>query len=479
MTHGVWRRIIVGLLLGAWPTALVACSSVSGAPDEKPAEHPSLRLFTFWESPGERDALNGLIADFQTENPEVPVKTTVIDGGLQEFQRVFGLRSEHGNYPDIFQANSGYGLFEWVLLDGSTTANSIISPLPAEALPWDALHAEVLRTVSFEESFTARSDCGGAPPCTHKLRFALPLGIHRNNSLFFNRQFFRDFELKAPSSWHELIGLCTSLLEQTGHPPLSLGMKQEWPLHLLFESVLLTSAGPEFYRDFWRGRTTLKDASTRLIIESALDRLLTLRSCLNVDAAELDWAQGVERLLASPDDNRFAAMAVMGDWAKGLLSSQGYLVDEDFGVMAFPGTQDVFVMTVDMFAIPLGSHEPKLSLRFLKRMAEPEVARRFALAKGAIPARADVNMKGFDSFARESYCALESSRRNSRSTGCAEDAPSAEVVYAIALLLPNRAVAALDAALFSMFKDGEKETVRLMLRNYAPLFRSSARTIGW
>lgn len=343
----------------------------------------------------------------------------------------------------------------------------------------DKLHVQALRTVSYEESFTARSDCRDTPPCAESLHFGLPLGLHRNNALLFNREFFLDRELEAPSSWDDLIGLCTTLLKQTGHPPLSLGVKQEWPLHLLFESVLLASAGPEFYRDFWRGRTTLKDPSTRLIIEESLDGLLTLQGCLNEDAAELDWAQGVERLLASPDDERSAAMAVMGDWAKGLLSSQGYSVDEDFGVVAFPGTQEVFVMTVDMFAIPLGSHEAALSLSFLKKISEPEAARRFALAKGAIPARSDLEMTDFDSFARESYCALESSRRNSRSTGCAADAPSAEVVYALALLLPNRAVAALDAALFSMFKDGDKETVRLTLRNYAPLFRSAARIRGW
>lgn len=478
MALGVSSRLKIKALWGACFLALLGCSTSADVSSERLERNPSLRLFTFWKNPGEKDALNGLIATFQAEYPEVPVKTTVIDGGLQEFQRVFELRSENGNYPDVFQANSGYGLFEWVLLDGSTTENTIIAPLPTDSLPWEKFHPQALRTISYEETFTARSDCEGTPPCSRMLRFGLPLGLHRNNALFFNREFFAEREIEPPSNWKEFTALCTELLEKTGYPPLSLGVKEKWPLHLLFESVLLASAGPEFYREFWRGKTKLTDPSTRDAIEKTLDGLLSLRDCLNPDAAELDWAQGVERLFTAPEDEQSAGMAVMGDWARGLLSSQGY-DDDDFGVVAFPGTEEVFVMTVDMFAIPLGSHEPELSQSFLQEIAKPNVARRFALAKGAIPARSDVEMTGFDSFAQDSYCTLESSRQNFRTTGCARDAPPAEVVYAIALLLPNRVVAALDEALFSMFKDGEKENVRLMLRNYAPLFRSTARTIGW
>jgi glucose/mannose transport system substrate-binding protein len=448
-----------------------------------------MSVHSFWTEGGELEALNYLIAAFEIREPGVKVHVIRREGGLQGFQNLFKISSEEKNYPDVFQANAGYGLLEWVLLDQIGSDNSLVLPIGQlfERVSPSSFHPAALRSVRYVESSRDPQECGGAPPCSVERYYGLPLNIHRNNYVLYDVRFFAEKGLTLPLSFDELPAFCSTLRADYGVTPIALGTKGRWPLHVLLESVMLSVAGPDFYRQFWRGELAFSgDTSATDTIDLVLDRMLELRGCLNADAPELDWAAGVERITQPKDGAKAsdaAAMTVMGDWAAGLLSNEGHVANDDFALAPFPGSERVFVMTVDVFAVPLGAPRRDLGLAFLETLAQTDVQLRFSRIKGSIPARSDLDVAELDDVGLQSYCAL---RRSSLATDatdesmtvCGDGEPPVEVVFSIAMLLPNRAVEALDEALVDMFKDGEKETVRLMLRNYYSLFSSAARLSG-
>lgn len=446
-----------------------------------------LRLYSFWTEGGELEALTGLISAFEDRRPDVSVSVVRQEGGLQGFQNLFRFSSEEKTYPDLFQGNAGFGLLEWVLLDQIGPDNSIVLPLDAvfRGVAPEAFHSAALRSVTYRTYSRSADECLEAPPCLVDRYYGLPLNIHRNNGMFYDPRFFAARGLTPPRSLDELYALCATL-RADGVTPVSMGTKGRWPLHVLLESVMLASAGADFYRRFWRGELAFAGAtSTAATIDRVLDHMLAFRGCLNVDAAQIDWAPGVERVTKpkGPDGgSESAAMAVMGDWATGLLRSQGYVPEQDYALQPFPGTERMFVMTVDVFAVPLGAANRDVSLEFLETLADRDVQVGFSRIKGSIPARADIDVEQLDRMSQQSYCALRGGSleglRRPDAEPCPDAEPGVDVVFSIAMLLPNRVVEALDTALVDMFKDGEKETVRLMLRSYYPLFASAARLSG-
>jgi glucose/mannose transport system substrate-binding protein len=86
-----------------------------------------------------------------------------------------------------------------------------------------------------------------------------------------------------------------------------------------------------------------------------------------------------------------AAMTVMGDWIEGYFRSQGAIPNKDYGWIAAPGTEDVFIWHSDSFGLPTGALHRDAALAWLKVVGSKKGQDAFNPIKGSIPARTDAD----------------------------------------------------------------------------------------
>jgi glucose/mannose transport system substrate-binding protein len=82
---------------------------------------------------------------------------------------------------------------------------------------------------------------------------------------------------------------------------------------------------------------------------------------------------------------------------KGYLQELGWRPDVDFGMVAAPGTRDLFLYGVDAFALPVGARNERGARELLRTVASTEGQIAFNRIKGSSPVRHDVPREWFDS----------------------------------------------------------------------------------
>jgi glucose/mannose transport system substrate-binding protein len=99
-----------------------------------------------------------------------------------------------------------------------------------------------------------------------------------------------------------------------------------------------------------------------------------------------------------------ALMQFMGDWAKGEITMAGKTPGTDVLCLAAPGSANAFIYNVDSFAFFDTRSEvtKKGQLKLASLILSREFQELFNKKKGSIPARVDLDMKGFDSCAQAS-----------------------------------------------------------------------------
>lgn len=364
-----------------------AANDGSGEPNSKADERnaspkETIEMFSWWVSGGERDALWAVLDVHKEHFPNTAI-VNVAEQQAETAHETLSMRMAEGDPPDTFQTNIGADLLSWI--DAEET-DSALQPLDeqAESEGWlDIFPAELVAAASRDGKL-----------------YGVPLNVHRTNSLFYNKRLFDSFDLKPPTTLEEFNALVVTIAEseeiQASNPggvaPLALGNKWNWTLNLMtFESVLSAVAGADYYERFWTGHADAADEE----LQRTLDEVLFLycgpapelecNGYFNSDIDDVDWAKGVQKIVTGD-----AAMAVMGDWAKGYLEEESHVADEDFGVVPFPGSNGTYVFTADTFPIPRGANnEATRALLATFGSVPGQVA--FNSLKGSIPARADID----------------------------------------------------------------------------------------
>lgn len=393
------RRILLASLTGF--LGLSGCSDTISSHEK--AAYGTERLdvggrvefFSWWTSGGEEEALEALIESHKSRIPSAQVKNAAVEFADKARDQLRN-RFASGLAPELFQANAGADILEWIEKNGTNSKDAVIEDITdmSDSLGWsDSFHPIMLDAVSYNGRV-----------------FAVPVNIHRLNSLFYRKDLFQQLELALPRTIEELIQLCTrvrddvSLSAQAGVELscLALGNKWNWTLSsLTFETILPAVSGADFYESYFRG----DEPANAPELKKALDTSFFLycggekSSCLtstffNKDVNELTWDEGVAKLSAGT-----ALMAPMGDWAKGYLESDegGNLVaGVDFDVIPFPDSAELFIFTGDVVAMPRGANNRDGARSFLKSAASAEGQRDFNRLKGSIPARSDIDPTDFD-----------------------------------------------------------------------------------
>ncbi len=339
---------------------------------------PPIELFSWWARVGESDALGALM---RIHNKHYPLDTMINASaelsGLARKTLVERMRK--GEPPDSFQANIGYDLDQWVIVNGLDDRESRLLPLdeelPKDVADWRAHMPKVLVELLSHDG----------------KMYAVPSNVHRINSIFYNKHLFDKYGLELPKSVADLELLGERLA--ASHVPLfAFGTREPWTLALfVFECLLVAEQGAQFYQDYLHRAHKADDPR----IVGVLNRALRLIKFANADHQTLSWLQALDLV-----ERGNAAMTVMGDWAHVSFKARGLKLGVDYGELPFPGTATTMVFTSDTFSLPRNSKNKEGAKRLLATMGSREAQASMSAAKVSLSARTDVeppNELGFDS----------------------------------------------------------------------------------
>jgi glucose/mannose transport system substrate-binding protein len=193
---------------------------------------------------------------------------------------------------------------------------------------------------------------------------------------------FDDLGLQPPKSWDELIAALDKI-KAAGITPVAHG-GQPWQDATVFEAVLLSTGGPEFYKK------ALIDLDPEALgsdtMKQVFDRMAQLRGYVDENFSGRDW-----NLASSMVIEGQAGMQFMGDWAKGEFLNAGKQPDVDFLCFRFPGTEGAVTFNSDQFVMfKVGEGQDAAQTKLASAIMSPEFQIAFNKVKGSVPARTDV-----------------------------------------------------------------------------------------
>lgn len=358
-------------LLGA-AACLAGLPSQAAPPPPQPA---SLQVLHWWTSVSERKAANALAGRLAEDG--VAWKDAAIPGGAGlGAGKVLRSRVLAGDAPEVTQI-IGTSIGEWAEMGLLLEIDGV-----AAAGNWGKiLFPTVYSLVRHRQHVVAA-----------------PLGIHRINTLFYNRKLFARLNLAPPRTWAEF-ERAAQRFKDAG--VLALAQSREaWQVAALFENLVLIEGGPAFHRELFIRQSEHAVADRRLL--EALERLRAMKAWMSNPVGERPWTELVQQLAKGE-----AAMLVMGDWAKGELMAGGMSLDEDFGCGAMPGTGKYHLYSVDtltMFSRDY-SHLPAQE-KLARLIVTPRMQIEYNGIKGSVPVRRDADPARMDSCARASWTAF-------------------------------------------------------------------------
>nr|WP_315225281.1 ABC transporter substrate-binding protein [uncultured Albidiferax sp.] len=301
-------------------------------------------------------------------------------GGGMAAVKVLKSRVLMGDAPDVAQL-IGTTLTEWADV-------GLVMPLNAVATRqrWaQTLFPTVMDLVSY-----------------NGMVIAAPLGIHRINTLLYNRRLFARVGLPPPTTWAEF-ELAVRKLSAQGIQPLAWS-DEPWQVATVFEAVLLSDAGPALYRELIVQRRSSAWLDPR--VERALTRLRWLRNTNGEPPREKPWTDATRELLAGK-----AAMLVMGDWAKGELIAWGASPGKDFGCVVLPGTENTHLYSIDTLAmLANGHHRDATQEKVAELVFNASTQLAYNRIKGSVPVQRDMDVASLDSCARDSWASFADPR---------------------------------------------------------------------
>lgn len=367
------------VLAAALSSAGTACQSRSEASAPAPAQTRELvEIFSWWSAPGEADALEALIAAHQAAHPEARIFNSAIASGAQARESLEA-RLIGSEPPDIFQ--------EYIHELRSVARHAAQKQTPLDDL-FDRLG---LRQVVFPEVIRDVTRDGHI--------YALPVNMHRENTLFYNRRLFAAHHLTVPRTLADFLIVCRKLKE-AGVVPVATA-NQGWILRIMFNALAIAQMGARPYYDYFMGLRPVDLVRLR----GAVDLFaVVMENYINADAGDdgFGWTNAAQTLFDGD-----AAMLLHGDWVKGYLVQLGWNGETDFGLVSAPGAPEMFLYGVDAFGLARGARNEAGARAFLETVASPAGQVAFNRIKGSSPIRPDVPRAELDALGRETLDDLE------------------------------------------------------------------------
>jgi len=367
-----WRaRAGLALMLGL----ALSARMIPSANAQTPPQAPTLNVLHWWTSASERAAADRLVQQLAAQGVGWH-DDAIPGGGGGAAIKVLTSRVLAGEAPDVAQV-IGRTLTDWADL-------GLVLPLDdvAQRGRWrQVMFPVVLQTVSR----------GGRI-------MAAPLGVHRINTLLYNRHVWTRLNLAPPQSWHDMEVAAKAMRAQRITP---LAWSDEpWQIATVFEAVLLAEGGPALYAELasTQGWSSWQDAR----VVAALQRLRWLRDLDDEATTEEPWTTPARKLQTGQ-----AGMFIMGDWARGELMAWGSQPGTDFGCVPVPQTAGMHLYSIDTLAMLVGRFPKRVEQeRMAEIIASPATQMAYNQAKGSVPVRMDIDPAALDECARDSWQTL-------------------------------------------------------------------------
>ena len=337
-----------------------------------PIQAAEVEVLHWWTSGGEAAALTVLKKDLEAKGitwKDMPVA----GGGGTQAMTVLRARVSSGEPPTAVQM-LGFDILDWaeqgVLGD--------LNDLAAEE-KWDAVVPAALQKFSKYDGNW----------------IAAPVNVHSTNWIWANKAVFDKLGIAQPTNWDELIAALDKI-KAAGLIPLAHG-GQAWQDATIFDSVVLTTGGPDFYKK------ALIDLDAGALgsdtMKQVFDRMAQLRTYVDPNFPGRDWNLASAMVIKGE-----AGMQIMGDWAKGEFLAAGKTPGKDFVCVAAPGTAKAYTFNVDSFALfkVKGDDKVKAQKDLASAIMSTDFQELFNLNKGSIPVRLGMKMDKFDDCAKTS-----------------------------------------------------------------------------
>jgi glucose/mannose transport system substrate-binding protein len=331
-----------------------------------------VEVLHWWTSGGEASALNVLKDDLEAQG--IGWQDMPVAGGCgTQAMTVLRARVTAGNAPTAVQM-LGFDITDWA----KEGALANLNDLAAEE-NWDAVVPEALQAFSKYDGAWV----------------AAPVNVHSTNWVWANKALLDELGIAEPQTWDELVAALDAV-EAAGKVPLAHG-GQAWQDATIFDAVLMSTGGPEFYQ------ATMINLDPEALgsdtMKEVFDRMAVLRGYVDDNFSGRDW-----NLASAMVINGDAAFQFMGDWAKGEFLNAGKVPDQDFLCFRFPGTESQVTFNTDQFAIFAQGGEVKPEQAALaEAIMSPEFQIAFNVVKGSVPARTDVSVESFDACGQKAY----------------------------------------------------------------------------
>lgn len=328
-----------------------------------------LEIFSWWTAGSEAAGLEKLFDAFLATSPDVEIVNAAVAGGAgANAQAALQTRLAGGDPPDSWQSH----------LAKELNARYVE---PGYCEPMDDLWEEEGWGDVMPEGLIAQSTIGES-------KYIVPVGVHRGNVAFFNKQVLADngVEVGETLSIDDFFAAADTLKE-AGITPLALGSKDGFETPHLFENVLAARLGPEVYTGLWDGSTDWAGDE----VKAACEDMVKMVGYVNEDHPALTWDGAMSMVIEGT-----AAFTSMGDWAYGNAVVAG--VEDNIGYVAHPGSEASYISVVDGFVLPVDAPHPVNARNWLKAVGSADAQLSFAPDKGCIPARTDVDASSLNEY---------------------------------------------------------------------------------
>ncbi len=334
-----------------------------------------VEVLHWWTSGGEAAALNVLKQDLESQGigwADMPVA----GGGGEAAMTVLRARVTAGNAPTAVQM-LGFDILDWAELGALADLNAV-----AEAEGWDAVVPDALKAFAMYDGKWVSA----------------PVNVHSVNWVWANKAVLEANGIAAPETWEQFVAAMDTL-SAAGITPIAQG-GQAWQEATLFDSIVMSTGGPEFYKAAFIDLD--EDALGSDTMKEAFDRLGVIRANVDENFSGRDWNLATAMVI-----NGEAGFQIMGDWAKGEFLNAGKVPNEDFLCLRFPGTQDQVMFNADQFAMfDQGGEVSADQAALASAILSPSFQSAFNVVKGSVPARTDVSDEAFDACGKKGIADL-------------------------------------------------------------------------
>ncbi|OWV70326.1 sugar ABC transporter substrate-binding protein [Rhizobium sp. R339] len=357
-------------------SAAVAVVMMAGLGAAQAADVKEVQMLHWWTSGGEAAALNVLKEDLSKEGfawKDVPVAGGGGDAAMTALKAMVAA----GTYPTASQM-LGYTVLDYaeagVMGDLTETAKKE---------GWDKSVPAALQKFSVYDGKWV----------------AAPVNVHSVNWLWINKAVMDKIGGTEPKTFDDLIALLDKA-KAAGVIPLALG-GQNWQEATMFDSIVLSTGGPEFYKKAFNDldEESLKSET----MKKSFDNLAKIIQYVDPNFSGRDWNLATAMVIKGD-----ALVQVMGDWAKGEFVAAKKTPDTDFLCYRFPGTDGSVIYNSDMFGmfnVPDDRKAAQVALATATLSKSFQSA--FNVVKGSVPARTDVPDTDFDACGKKGIADLK------------------------------------------------------------------------